>query len=485
MIQIKSNRIEETSNSYANQHLQHHQNQEQQSLMIEALADGHIGHHHHHHQQQQQQHQHQNIDMNSHQHQSMMQNAFSMIGPSEMYNNSQIHHHQQSLNSNGMQNQLFTSDNRIGEPPATYVTSKSLKHRRNNSSSSPDQSGIKPEPDSRAPSPPSSGGKVVHLQNEATQPERRTAHNAIERRYRSSINDKIVELKNIVAGNEAKLHKSAVLRKAIEHILNLQQLNRKLEEEITALRTNTFMERFSNDNNSNNDGDNCDNNANQNHCNMIQNTGDRSEEGSNNYANQQQHHHQHQALMIEPVADGHISHHHHHHHHQQQHHNIDMNNHQHQNMMQTAFNMIDPSEMYGANQIHHHQQTLDTNGVQHQMFASDNRINNAPLAYGPSLSYTHSRNNSSSSSDQSDIKNERDSQGHATPVCQQQSQQQLVDGQNTNVDEANLQQQSQQQQQAQMVGHNDNSNMFLSFKEHLPEWPAQWKNWWFGGRSQN
>lgn len=35
--------------------------------------------------------------------------------------------------------------------------------------------------------------------------EKRNAHNAIERRYRSSINDKIVELKNMVVGPEAKV----------------------------------------------------------------------------------------------------------------------------------------------------------------------------------------------------------------------------------------------------------------------------------------
>ena len=35
-------------------------------------------------------------------------------------------------------------------------------------------------------------------------PERKSAHNVIEKRYRSSINDKIVELKDIVAGKDAK-----------------------------------------------------------------------------------------------------------------------------------------------------------------------------------------------------------------------------------------------------------------------------------------
>jgi Helix-loop-helix DNA-binding domain len=36
-------------------------------------------------------------------------------------------------------------------------------------------------------------------------PERKSSHNVIEKRYRLSINDKIVELKNLVAGEESKV----------------------------------------------------------------------------------------------------------------------------------------------------------------------------------------------------------------------------------------------------------------------------------------
>lgn len=40
--------------------------------------------------------------------------------------------------------------------------------------------------------------------------EKRTSHNAIEKRYRLSINDKITELKDIVAGTEAKVLKNSL-----------------------------------------------------------------------------------------------------------------------------------------------------------------------------------------------------------------------------------------------------------------------------------
>ena len=85
---------------------------------------------------------------------------------------------------------------------------------------------------------------------------RKPGHNAIEKRYRSSINDRIIELKNIVAGEDTKLNKSAILRKgkqvarwcflisltsdfnfsAIDYIRYLQNKNTRLEVENKQLK---------------------------------------------------------------------------------------------------------------------------------------------------------------------------------------------------------------------------------------------------------
>lgn len=54
---------------------------------------------------------------------------------------------------------------------------------------------------------------------------KRSAHNAIERRYRTSINDKIIELKNIIVGVDAKLNKSAILKKTIDYIRYINVFN--------------------------------------------------------------------------------------------------------------------------------------------------------------------------------------------------------------------------------------------------------------------
>ncbi|KAM7152814.1 sterol regulatory element-binding protein 1 isoform 3-T3 [Macrochelys suwanniensis] len=81
-----------------------------------------------------------------------------------------------------------------------------------------------------------SSGKPALVQNKG---EKRTAHNAIEKRYRSSINDRIMELKDLVVGSEAKMNKSAILRKAIDSIRFLRQSNQKLKQENVALRMAT------------------------------------------------------------------------------------------------------------------------------------------------------------------------------------------------------------------------------------------------------
>uniref|UniRef100_A0A5S6Q3N5 BHLH domain-containing protein n=1 Tax=Trichuris muris TaxID=70415 RepID=A0A5S6Q3N5_TRIMR len=71
---------------------------------------------------------------------------------------------------------------------------------------------------------------LSQLENWTTQ-RRRCAHSLIERRYRSSINERMAELKSLVAGTDAKLSKSAILRTAIEQLKRLRQSNDSLRAE--------------------------------------------------------------------------------------------------------------------------------------------------------------------------------------------------------------------------------------------------------------
>lgn len=66
---------------------------------------------------------------------------------------------------------------------------------------------------------------------------KKTSHNAIEKKYRSSINDKINELKNRVAGPSAKLQKSGILKRALEYLTNIEEVNSKLCVENKMLRS--------------------------------------------------------------------------------------------------------------------------------------------------------------------------------------------------------------------------------------------------------
>lgn len=67
---------------------------------------------------------------------------------------------------------------------------------------------------------------TIMVEQEQTKPPKvkevkRSTHNAIERRYRTSINDKIVELKNMLVGDSGKLNKSAILKRSIDKIHDL------------------------------------------------------------------------------------------------------------------------------------------------------------------------------------------------------------------------------------------------------------------------
>jgi sterol regulatory element-binding transcription factor 1 len=51
--------------------------------------------------------------------------------------------------------------------------------------------------------------------------EKKTSHNAIEKRYRLSINDKITELKDLVAGTEAKVNSHVICLNSTGKLLSL------------------------------------------------------------------------------------------------------------------------------------------------------------------------------------------------------------------------------------------------------------------------
>ncbi|XP_037071148.1 sterol regulatory element-binding protein 1-like [Pollicipes pollicipes] len=79
----------------------------------------------------------------------------------------------------------------------------------------------------------SSGG-----QSSPEEPPRKSSHNAIEKRYRTSINDKIQDMRMLVCGPESdsKMTKSAILKKAIDYIRFLRHQNQRFREELRLLR---------------------------------------------------------------------------------------------------------------------------------------------------------------------------------------------------------------------------------------------------------
>eukprot|EP01135_Chromosphaera_perkinsii_P000793 Nk52_evm81s151 gene=Nk52_evmTU81s151 len=86
---------------------------------------------------------------------------------------------------------------------------------------------------------PGGNSKSVHI---VTKAEKKLAHNAIERRYRNSINDRITQLKTTLPfskdseGPSGKMNKANVLRKAIEYIEFLQGANERLKAENEAFK---------------------------------------------------------------------------------------------------------------------------------------------------------------------------------------------------------------------------------------------------------
>lgn len=63
------------------------------------------------------------------------------------------------------------------------------------------------------------------------------SHNAIEQRYRKSINDRIETLKQLVVGSDAKIQKSGILQKAIEQIMFLRKRCLRLEQDNKDLKS--------------------------------------------------------------------------------------------------------------------------------------------------------------------------------------------------------------------------------------------------------
>nr|XP_039251874.1 sterol regulatory element-binding protein 1-like [Styela clava] len=75
-----------------------------------------------------------------------------------------------------------------------------------------------------------------HTDQHTKQPPKRSSHNAIEKRYRCSINDKIAELREMLMSKDTKSNKAAVLKKAIDYINFLTNANKRLKTENAFLR---------------------------------------------------------------------------------------------------------------------------------------------------------------------------------------------------------------------------------------------------------
>ncbi|KAK0717266.1 helix-loop-helix DNA-binding domain-containing protein [Lasiosphaeria miniovina] len=144
-----------------------------------------------------------------------------------------------------------------GEETKGYMSRGSLKRKSSTSSS---EDGEDAKQSSPSPLPARRGSKD---KDQAAHGPKKTAHNMIEKRYRTNLNDKIAQLRDAVpslrvvshrsehsryddqedAGDDEsasaqapKLNKATILSKATEYIAGLETRNRSLETENNALR---------------------------------------------------------------------------------------------------------------------------------------------------------------------------------------------------------------------------------------------------------
>jgi hypothetical protein len=191
-------------------------------------------------QQQHQQHQHQ------HQHQ-------------QHQNQHHQHQHHQPIFSPSQHDHAFASSVAPASTPSLHLSPASLHNDRTSSTSS--HSSPEPATSSKKRKSPSEADDDDDASDkrERGQPPKKTAHNMIEKRYRTNLNDKIAALRDSVPslrvmsrpnGTEEdddpedlegltpahKLNKATVLSKATEYIRHLEKRNKRLVEEVATLK---------------------------------------------------------------------------------------------------------------------------------------------------------------------------------------------------------------------------------------------------------
>ncbi|KAI9340957.1 Myc-type, basic helix-loop-helix domain-containing protein, partial [Pilaira anomala] len=72
---------------------------------------------------------------------------------------------------------------------------------------------------------------------------RKVSHSAIERRRRERINDKIMQLKQLIpsCAEQENLHKMSILQSAIDYISYLKDIVKSLDENGTEITTNQLL----------------------------------------------------------------------------------------------------------------------------------------------------------------------------------------------------------------------------------------------------